>query len=253
MHWQIGLIGDPDHILQAKITLADLELRIVKEGDKFYLESPRFTLTATHSEIALQAARVVDSLNGAQRLANNTQASFALQGGPIRVRDDGTKEHAGFVVGRGVLGVPGVIACVYDREGHLIEPQPPENPVACWLALGLRDSDVADLLRWWGGSEHSWFWLYKVFEVIRADCNNNCDSKNCNGEKIMAQRGWMGLHDSDLFRRTACHPQASGDESRHGHSTVEPPTHPMRIDQARALIKKLLRHWLNHKAQQHIG
>ena len=250
MRWQIEITGVPDLLSQVNDDIQDSEFRIVNEGERFFLESPMFPVAASFTEIALLAVRIIDALNGVLRLRSNQNAIFSLVGGPLRVREDGTKEIFGIAKGLGLIGKPSGIGRVYDREGNLIEPPPQKNLEPVYLSMGMADQKIADLLRWWGRNEHSWFWLYKIFEVIRAECKKDCIKKKCNGEVIMAQRGWITEEESELFRRTACHPQAGGDDSRHGYSNEEPPTHPMALDYAQALIKNLLRNWLDHKAQQ---
>jgi hypothetical protein len=47
-----------------------------------------------------------------------------------------------------------------------------------------------------------------------------------------------------LFKQTADHQDASGADSRHARNKQQPPKSPMQIDQARAMIRKLVTAWL---------
>lgn len=81
----------------------------------------------------------------------------------------------------------------------------------------------------------TWVGLYRVFEVINSD-------------KEIINEGWISKTKRENFKRTANHPKASGNASRHGIPKSEkeiPPSNPMNIDDAIELIDNLVEKWLN--------
>ncbi|MDZ7694391.1 MAG: hypothetical protein U5K69_25255 [Balneolaceae bacterium] len=80
--------------------------------------------------------------------------------------------------------------------------------------------------------------LYRIYEVIEEDIGSK--------EKI-DDLGLASKTRIKLFKRTANSSQVLGSKARHGHRKHEPPKNPMSLEEAEALIKKLIIQWVNHK------
>jgi hypothetical protein len=63
----------------------------------------------------------------------------------------------------------------------------------------------------------------------------------------MKTKGWVTNRQVDRFKRTANSQKAIGDKARHGKDPYEPPTEPLSLSEARALIDGLLKVWLDEK------
>ena len=86
-----------------------------------------------------------------------------------------------------------------------------------------------------GGEPVGWVDLYKIYEIIKdAGALGSCARA-------------LGITDKDLalFRRSANHPDVGGPDARHARSNERPPSNPMTVGQARALIGNLLKTWLD--------
>ena len=129
---------------------------------------------------------------------------------------------------------------VYDADGKLVQAKPPADPKPIWLILALSDTAVSKALRLFGKTtnDHDWVGLYRIFEVIKDDV----------GTQLMYAKGWATKAAITNFTRTANHPDAAGDDARHGATNDQPPTNPMALSDARSLIELLLHRWLDHKS-----
>lgn len=87
-------------------------------------------------------------------------------------------------------------------------------------------------------SSLSWMELYKVYEIVRESGVLH----------IAAQAAGLVPSDVKRFTHTANHPEASGDDGRHARSQQRPPRNPMSIEQARDLVSRLVRAWLDSLA-----
>ena len=96
-----------------------------------------------------------------------------------------------------------------------------------WFNLAQRDTNVADALRQFARS-HEWFDIYKVYEIIRDDL----------GSKKLNSKKFVGKTDLDLLRQTA---------NYYRHARTARPSKPMTHNDARELIRRVLRHWLEEK------
>lgn len=82
-----------------------------------------------------------------------------------------------------------------------------------------------------------WVEMYKLWEIVESDI----------GKKNMIERGWVSSNKISLFKRTANSMAVTGIDSRHGPSKENPPPKPMKIEEARDWIGKLLAEWLKKK------
>ncbi|WP_144036095.1 hypothetical protein [Sporosarcina koreensis] len=84
----------------------------------------------------------------------------------------------------------------------------------------------------------SWVNLYRVFEIVDRD-------------QRIVDEGWLSSTKRTNFTRTANHPNASGDLSRHGTPKSEkevPPVNPMKLEEAEVLIRSLVEKWFEKLA-----
>lgn len=80
----------------------------------------------------------------------------------------------------------------------------------------------------------TWRVLSNIYEII------------IKGDQKGKLNGWISQHELDLFKHTSNHPEASGQEARHGYLKSQPPKNPMKLDEAITLINKLIDKWLNY-------
>jgi len=110
-------------------------------------------------------------------------------------------------------------------------------PASDLLALAASEPDVARALRLIGQAEPTWSVLYHLYEVVLGDV----------GGRIYDD-GWASRAEVERFRRTANSPVVLGEDARHGRETTEPPSNPMSLREARDVVERLVRRWLEEKA-----
>jgi hypothetical protein len=116
----------------------------------------------------------------------------------------------------------------------------PTPPGPSHVVVAAASSDVAEALDIMGQpAPLMWVELYRVFEIIRGS------------GRLRAAREAAGTSDVQIerFKHTANHP-TTGPDSRHSRSKDKPPTMPMPLGEARALINSLVRGWIDVYARE---
>jgi len=113
-------------------------------------------------------------------------------------------------------------------------PPPPSSEA--WAEYACHDSEVHDALAILGRDDVRWHDLYHVLEVVESDAGGAAHSF-----------GWATKRELDLFARTANNRVAIGSEARHGHKRWTPPKEPMTLNNAKALIRHVVRKWIESK------
>ena len=75
-----------------------------------------------------------------------------------------------------------------------------------------------------------------MFEIVQSDV----------GGKII-KAGWATKAEVERFTHTADSAVAVGDDARHGHEKFQPPKKPMSLADAKDLITRILKSWLDSK------
>lgn len=206
------------------------EVLVINNGDRFYVTSKEADDVAD-AQVPEVARNLVARINGIGRLQN---ASFR----PVEF--SGTYEDDAGVTVVGATATISVRAgmtaevVVTDADGNVVPQPPPPGPRR--LAVAETNHDVAEVLEILGRPEPPNFAeLYKIDEIIKS------------GGQLAAVLQSAGISDQERkrFKQTADHQDASGADSRHARNKQQPPKNPMPIDQARAMINKLVAAWLD--------
>jgi hypothetical protein len=88
-----------------------------------------------------------------------------------------------------------------------------------------------------------WVNLYRIYEVIAEDVNNH----------NIINRGWATQEETRAFTASANNASVTGEHSRHGKLNNSRPRHTIQLADARHLIGRILREWLNSKVTAHSG
>ena len=104
------------------------------------------------------------------------------------------------------------------------------------LRLARGDETVSRALRVFAQGGVRWSDLYHAFEIVQASVGSR-----------MFEEGWISREEENLFGWTANSPAVVGEQARHGHQRNEPPPNPMSEDEARRLVRDLVRSWLDWK------
>ncbi len=226
--WRVQLEGEGFDLEELPHFFTAPELRVVEDDGVYFLESVTFDGIGEAEEADREARRLLPRLNGAARLrmANYHNVS----GGPlVELRDDGTvNKHV-------VLGVASiearskvnaVVLSVDDAEPS--QPVPGSEESDRWLAAADSDRDVADALAIWSENPRDWQDLYDVLEIIQGS-----------GADVVGI-GWASKSAIRRFKSTA-------QSARHARRKGDPPSRPMSLPEADALLRAVLLDWLRSR------
>jgi hypothetical protein len=106
------------------------------------------------------------------------------------------------------------------------------------VSVASSDEQVQRALRLFGAGDRDWRELYKVLEVIEADVG---------GPRAIDIAGWADEATLRRFKHTANSLGALGDGARHAAETTQPPQNPMPLEDATAMVRDVLRSWIESK------
>lgn len=227
---KLWLTGDALDLEYLAAALPVGDARVIEDGDRFCITSAEADNVAD-AQVPEVARKLIARINGIGRLQN---ASFS----PVEFAGAYEDEAGVTVVGAtATLRARSSItaeAAVLDSDGNIV-PQPlPPGPGR--LAIAATDRDVAEVLEILGQPQPPNFAeLYKIDEII----------KSSGRLTDLAQSAGVPDDERRRFKQTADHQDASGTDSRHARNKQQPPKSPMPIDQARAMIGKLVTAWLD--------
>jgi hypothetical protein len=234
MTWSVWLAGDSTDLEMLADALDEPELRVLRCGEGFVLQSSRFEVMTDASMVREEAERIAESLTGAASLHLDSPRPITVGGA---FREDGPRkdiyvfvENAAAATAR---ALPPTIAL--SSPSGPTQVQRPADPIVPLVKKALSDPNVAKVLRLRDSANLSWVELYRVFEVVEGSI----------APASIDSRGWATKSELRLFKHTANSVAAAGDEARHGSEATQPPKDPMSIDEARALIDRIIRSWLS--------
>lgn len=139
---------------------------------------------------------------------------------------------------------PAVLTLTAHPPTVLINGVPQGEPAAeRFLRMAEANPHFALAIHCWG-LDRSWANLYKSFDAIR---------EGVGGVERLTQLGWISTREIRRFRHTADNYHATGDEARHAKLSRRPPTNPMTLPEADALIRRLLEQWVEFDPEMHKG
>jgi hypothetical protein len=238
MKWEVQISGDAQDLKELSNSLRDSDLRIFERNGQHFLESSRFDVLATSKEVSSLASDVLSVLTGAVHLSLGGRTPLLLANVTI-VYPDGHRQM--FITASEICYARDSAHVEITRSDGTVEVLNPADEVPGWVRLGLADPKVAKALRMLGTQEHDWVSLYRIYEVIEEDVGK-IDN--------IVRYGWATNTSIKRFKHTANSPSAIGDASRHGKEPTSPPSDPMALSEARALVQVLLHNWLRWKTQR---
>ena len=244
--WEIVLAGDAVDLRSLSESFADSDPAILERDGKYLF---RWSVLDGFSDAAQVKATVdkqIARLSGAASLTLGAIKPIKVTH-VISTNDDGSRNihvSADPVNWNFRTSVPTVQS---RRADGTEEINRPADPAKAWLAAAESSDDVDLVLRLSEGRGHGWVELYRIFEIVKASVGRN-------GTTI-PDAGWATRGQLERFRRTANSPdpKAAGEGARHGHSKKQPPPRPMTLNDARELIRQVVRQWLDTESQPNTG
>ncbi len=197
------------------------------------LEAEQFDDLHESAAVHAAARELLPRINGVAKLKNGSFRDVAV-GATVREVDEERIQRQHAVVLVGTAEARSKVSAVVVRTGQDEPPAPAPGSLDTdqWLRASEADPDAREALSILGDRPHDWVNLYKVFEVVRsrADIKSN---------------GWASGDELSRFTRTANHPEAAGEGARHGRTSTDPPTRPMSLAEADALVGRIMIAWLS--------
>lgn len=222
--WLTGHEFDLEYLVDL---LPSRDVRVVKEGDQFYLTSTALDAAGDDAASGYDIAqRLLTQICGMARARDPDFKNVKLTGR----YQDGEQTH--------VVGLAATLEIRAQIRGAGVvagDDVPPPPRGARYLSIAGANRDVAEVLEIMSAERLNWTDLYKIYEIIQ-------DSGML---ETVTQTACMSNRDITRFTRTANHQEASGAEARHARLSQEPPSNPMTIEQARGMIGRLVTAWMD--------
>ena len=240
--WEIVLAGDDADLRSLSDSFADSDPAILERDGKYLFRWSVLDGLSDATQVKAAADKQIAWLSGGASLTLGAIEPIKVAQ-VILVSDDGSRNIHVFpdpVVWTFRTSVPTI---QIKRADGTEEIHRPADPVKAWLAAAESSDNVARVLRLSEGREHDWVELYRMLEIVEASAGRN----------RITDAGWATKGQLERFRRTANSPQAAGDAARHGHQQKKPPPKPMTLNEARELIRRVARQWLDTESQRILG
>lgn len=205
---------------------------IAKDGERYRLHDESLGDSDDADSVRAALRRTLMRINAVARLQlGNDHDDVRL--GPLGSANDGgvvTWHDSGTLVSRARSSAK---ATIVGPAGEIIPPPPSLLPVQ--LQLATSDPTVDDALYFLQRADPDWVELYKAYEIVRADVGK------------IEDHSWASKRELSRFTGTANHPNAAGRTARHARMSTPALPDPMTLQDARALIRRVVRAWITAK------
>jgi hypothetical protein len=208
--------------------------RVEKHDGDTVLRSDSFDNLTSAQEVRERAVPLIERLNCALALL---QRSEPVQfGAVIQFKSDGTQHRTAFLEPATLVGSGGFFgsAIIMGPDGNP-RPEPPPQPSEAqrWLAIIENDKLLDDALRYFRKGA-DWASIYNALE---------CLIEKAGGEVAFLRLNWASELEIKRLKYTAAWERK---KAQHANPKDKPPKHPMDVNDAYALLDRLLRRALNY-------
>lgn len=212
------------------------------------LRSRKFDALRTATEVRTEAETLLARLNGALRLAGNTDP---LTFGDVGyIENDGSIHFTTFAEARLQLEAMVLVGAaeVRNPDGSL-SPSPPPAPSLAqkWLSAAEKDDDLARVLKYFGAPTN-WYDMWTAYEIIEDElfCSTprGLRPKPRKGMKpkraLLMSRQWVLESEFTRFAESCNY-------HRHGAKKAPTPDQSATREEARQVLAQIFRGWLATK------
>lgn len=223
-----------DYLTSFLLASSDEFSLLITGKSKYYLTSSHWESLTNTSEVVVEATKVLQDITAVARI-HFTDFPLLKPDNICEVDEEGKRHN------RVELLVRDPLTPVYIQlEGG--QDIIPILEFDSWRKLAKEDEIVKDVFRLFRKWERrNWSDLYKVCEIVNKNAGN---IKNIHGIEQ-----WT-IDKIKNFKHTANSQKAIGDDARHGVDKDAPPKEPMSLSEADALIRNLVKQWLQWKCEQ---
>lgn len=231
--WWARLAGDALDLqtLAESVRLAAVQVRQL--DGRFYLRADDLQGASSEQsgDVERRAEEILRVLNGAARVEHGNSREVHVDAA-TRVHVDGRIEN--FVHAPAHLTARSRMSATLTVTGQQETAEPPPSVIDRLAAKGLADTNIERALRIFGRDDVDYRDLYNVFEI----------AEEALGAGMFAD-GTVTKPEVRRFKHTPQSPTVLGDAARHGRERGrQPPANPMSFDDARDLVRRILRVWL---------
>jgi len=212
------------------------EFSLITDNSKYYLTSSRWESLTNHSAVYWEATKPLRDISAVARIKFT---DFPLLKPDIICEVDEEGKLHRRVALSATISVDSSSFSIQLEGGQDIIPI---LEFESWMKLAEEDEIVKNVFRQITEFEPNWINLYKLYEIV----NKDAGKKN----KIDRIEQWITKKKISQFKHTANSQSAIGDDARHGVDLNDPPKEPMSLSEADALIRNLLKQWLQWKCEQ---
>jgi hypothetical protein len=236
--WIVELKGHHFDLEDLPDFLHGTGLSVEEQGNGWILAPSLFTQwtdTSDSHHVEIEAHRLVELINGLARCLIHESGAVEIKQ-VCAIDTNGVRNH--FVSITEVFSARAKVSdTITSSSGRVVG-----SPRGAWrhhARAAIDNENIAKALQWVSRRPTTWGNLYKAFELVRAYGRN---------EREMIAGGWTTKADISLLRRTANSVGAIGDDARHGVDQEGPPKQPMDISTAAALVRRLVKTWIEETA-----
>jgi hypothetical protein len=253
MKWRVELLGITGSQRLLSDVLRELSVFVIEEDGRSFLVSEQFETRDTPAEVHAYASRIQSIVNEVCEHALEIELAFSV-GSVVEETADGVRrQHHFLVVSDSIhLHVAGHVACLKvepaahlsEKERKRLESERREQEyqhlrakAVSWIVAAFNDDRALTVQRLLQGDLTPQP-LGHIADLIQDDLGGSVT-------QLASKSQWS------RFYRSINHPDVFGEQARHIVSSVDPPPHPMSLDEARAFIRGLAANWLSLKAGLH--
>ncbi|MEP6488253.1 hypothetical protein NDI43_05560 [Microcoleus vaginatus GB2-A3] len=208
------------------------EFSLITVNNKYYLTSTRWESLTNESDVYWEATKPLQDISAVARIQFT---DFPLLKPDIICEvDEEGKLHRRVALSATIRVDSSSFSIQLEGGQDII----PILEFESWMKLAEEDEIVKNVFRQITEFERNWINLYKLYEIVE---------KNAGKKKI---EQWIIKDKIRQFKHTANSQSAIGDDARHGVDRNDPPKEPMPKSEAEALIRNLLKQWLEWKCEQ---
>jgi hypothetical protein len=208
---------------------------VTKIDDQFYLELTMEPAKSDQETLA-EGEKVFNRVKAICLIQSEAFRPPRISGIARRNPISGKLESNVYIKAQGLVSTSGCGRPTVLGSGQTISPRQPSFGEKA-LKIALVNVALREALRTYATVKHDWRGLYVVFETIEAARGNIPNS-------------WTTKREISDFTGTACSYEAVGPAARHGFGASQKMAPRMTLSQARALIQKLLRAWMDELIAQ---
>ena len=237
--WEVVLAGDAADLRPLSDSFADSDPAILERDGEYVFRWSVLDGLSDATQVKAAADEQIARLSGSASLTLGAIDPIKVAS-VILISDDGSRNIHVFPDPVVVTFRTSVPTVQIRRADGTEEIHRPADPVKAWLAAAESSDDVARALRLFEGREHDWVELYRLLEIVEASVSR----------KGITDAGWATKKQLERFRRTANSLKAAGAAARHGREHTQPPPQPMPLNDARELIRRVVRQWLDTESKR---